>query len=194
MEDTAFDEIIYRREIEYIFSLIDFDQNNEISETEFLSATARYKKVANFLKINLMEEDRLLTVRELIKTRQNLRLSSENDDMSKSYVSLMDEKSISSSESNENLHWSICQRFTPLNWLCKRPKLDDELKDMECKEVSKYGATEHLGDKGSNRNTEQIIAGNIQTLECKENLDKIDFNQIDDGFEEVFRSCNKNIR
>ena len=162
MEDTPFDEIIYPREIENVFSLIDFGQNNEISETEFISATARYKKVANFLKINLLEQDRLITIRETKDACEHLR-SSDNIAVSKSYVSLMDEKSVSGG-SNESLQGSICNRFTPLNWICKRANNDEESKDVESKEVSKYGATEQLREEGSSRITEQNIVADVQKL------------------------------
>ena len=55
MKDAAFDEVIYPKEIEFLFTLVDSDQNNEVSEAEFVSASERYKKVANFLRINLLE-------------------------------------------------------------------------------------------------------------------------------------------
>ena len=175
MKDAAFDEVIYPKEIEFLFTLVDSDQNNEISEAEFVSASERYKKVANFLRINLLEEHRLLTIQELTKARQNLR-SLENNDRSELYVSLMDEKSLMA-ESSEDLHGSICQRLTPVNWLCKRYTLVRGSGDTECQEASKYRAIKHFDDESSNPNNKQIIVTDIQKLGCMEDLESTSYSK-----------------
>ena len=188
--DVTLDELLYPKEVEDAFSLIEeFDNVNEISENEFLLTTLRHKTAEAFFRIDLMEDNRTQTVKELKTVCQGLRkMETLESSMTRSYISLMENKS---NDSNESLNKSVCYRLTPFNWICRRQRIKHEPKCTVSKEVVSYGATEKLS--AHNGYKAQFIYGEYQKLEHKDESN-IHSQAVSNGFAQVFGKCNDNFR
>ena len=168
-----------------MFNLIEeFDHNNDISESEFLSATNKHKTLENFLKISILEETRFLIVEEIKLLYDNLiKEEDQESNFSQSYISLTEEKSTNSSD-NLNM-FSTCQTISYFDWIwiCRRNKPSVESNIMENSSKFGYGATQSIKDRKGNQ--DKVCEDTIETDKSKSEKD---------GFNQVFGLCNSNFK
>lgn len=178
-------ENIYPQEVEDMFNLIEeFDHNNDISESEFLSATNKYQKLENFLKISILEETRFLIVEEIKLFHHNLiKEGDQESNFSQSYISLTEDKSANSSD-NLNM-FSACQTVSYFDWIwiCRRNKPSVESNRIEKSNKLDYGATQNRKDQKND--CDKVCEDAIKTDNSKSEKD---------GFNQVFGLCNSNFR
>ena len=176
---------MYPQEVEDMFNLIEeFDHNNEISETEFLSACTRNKKLENFLRITVLEESRCLIAQKINQNNHNLKKLQNNEaDFTNAYISLTDEKS---SNSSEQLNmFSTCSRISYFDWICRKSKHDEESKYVEKCDKSNYGTTQNNDDWKS------VLE---KGCESKIRMQDKELTEDRDGVDQVFGTCNSSFQ
>jgi hypothetical protein len=178
--DTSLNGNISPKEVDDTYSLIEeFYGIDDISEAEFLSVCTSDRRVDALLRINMLENSRTELAKRLQKKRQKIvKLETMGCNVSKSYITLMDDNSLGSTE---NL--SICQRIATFDWICKRYSADRKPNDIEQKNTSDYGTIDKKDYSDG-------------TFELKEEYNDGSINETKDpinGLKHVFGNCYEKI-